>query len=55
MLKNIWYWLNATFGRRTYFKDKDNKAMIKEGYNPPEELLEHLKKHHPDEYANLGR
>ena len=54
MLKHIWYWLNATFGRRIYFKNKDNVAMIKEGYNPPEELFEHLKKYHPDVYANLG-
>ena len=53
MIKKIWYWLNATFGLRLYFKDKDGKAYIKEGWNRPEELFEHLKIHHPKEYSKL--
>jgi len=53
MLRHIWYWLNATFGMRVYFKGKDGKAYVKEGWNKPEELFEHLKKYHPDEYAKL--
>ena len=54
MIERLWRWLNRTFGMRSYYKE-DGKAYIKEGFNPPEELFEHLKKYHPEEYAGLGK
>lgn len=45
----IWYWLNANLGIRKYFKE-DGGVYIKEGFNKPEELFEHLRQHHPEEY-----
>ena len=53
-MKKLWYWLNATFGERRYLKI-DGTAYIKEGFNKPEPLLEHLKSYHPDEYSLLDK
>ena len=52
VIERLWHWLNRAFGMRSYSK-VGGKAYIKEGFNPPEELLEHLKKYHPEEYAEL--
>ncbi len=49
MLSKIWYWLNAQFGYRRYFKIS-GIVYIKEGYNKIEKLGEHLAIHHPEEY-----
>lgn len=54
-MKELWYWLNATFGVRKYFR-KDRVIFIKEGFNKPEEFKEHLKNYHYDEYIEyVGR
>lgn len=46
-------WYNRTFGKRQYFIGDDNKAYIKEGGNPPEELSEHLGKYHLTDLEKL--
>ncbi|KKN25469.1 hypothetical protein LCGC14_0884340 [marine sediment metagenome] len=45
----ILHWLNRKFGKRRYFK-RNGIAYIQEGTNESEELLEHLKREHPEEY-----
>lgn len=49
------HWWNRHFGKRQYFADDDGKASVQEGTNPPEKLMEHLKKYHPKEYADLQK
>ena len=51
---NIKHWWNRHFGKRRYFKE-GGIAYIQEGTNPPEKLFEHMKKYHPDEYADLQK
>lgn len=46
------YWFNAHFGVRRY-SEVDGKCYVQEGNNPPEELFEHLRRHHPKEYGEL--
>lgn len=46
-------WYNRNFGKRQYFMGDDDKAYIKEGSNPPEELWEHLEKYHPKDLERI--
>lgn len=52
VLGRFWRLLNRTFGSRSYMKI-GGKFYVKEGFNPPEELFEHLRKYHPEEYTDI--
>jgi len=53
VMRAIWYWINSTFGGRVYSRGGDGKCYVKEGFNKPEELSEHLKRYHPEEYKEM--